>query len=85
MDSEVKEFGTLCAQAYLDVPQALPIGQLCEGHALKLVQAGKRPHSKLAIPERDATAKRGQWKMLHELREHQLAMVHRSTLRHAAS
>src|ERR1019366_8394921 len=39
---EVIELGTLCAQAYLDVPKALPIGQLRERHAQELVQAGKR-------------------------------------------
>src|SRR5713226_6742456 len=36
-NSEVIELGTLCAQAYLDVPKALPIRQLREGHAQELV------------------------------------------------
>src|ERR1019366_1447178 len=84
-NSEVIEFGTLCAQAYFDVPKALPIGQLREGHAQELVQAGKRLHFKLTLIACDATAKIGQRKMLHELRENQLALVHRSTLRNAAS
>src|ERR1035437_3425229 len=83
-NSEVIELGTLCAQAYLDVPKALPIRQLRERHAQELVQAGKRLHFKLTLIACDAMAKSGQPKMLHELREHQLALVHPSTLRNAA-
>src|SRR5229473_891729 len=83
-NSEVIELGTLCAQANLDVPKALSVGQLREGHAQELVQAGKRLHFKLTVITCHATAKSGQRKMLHELREHQLALVHRSTLRNAA-
>src|SRR5258708_31201514 len=55
-----------------------------EGHGQELVQGGKRLHFKLTVITCDATAKRGQRKMLHELREHQLALVHRSTPRNAA-
>src|SRR6267154_862333 len=83
-NSEVIELGTLCAQAYRDVPKALPVRQLREGHAQELVQAGKRLHFKLTVIACDATAKSGQRKMLQELCEYQLALVHRSTLRHAA-
>src|SRR5712692_9395174 len=83
-NSEVIELGTLCAQAYFDVPKALPVRQLREGHAQELVQAGKRMHFKLTVIACDATAKSGQRKMLHELCEHQIALVHRSTPRHAA-
>src|SRR5882672_10023222 len=84
-NSEVIELGTLCAQAYRDVPKALPVRQLREGHAQELVQAGKRLHFKLTVIACDATAKSGQRKMLYELCEPQLALVHRSTLRHAPS
>src|SRR5712664_8513 len=84
-NSEVIELGTLCAQAYRDVPKALPVRQLREGHAQELVQSGKRLHFKLTVIACDATAKSGQRKMLQELCEHQLALVHRSTPRHAAS
>src|SRR5467141_3444903 len=84
-NSEVIELGTLCAQANLDVPKALSIGQLREGHAQERVQAGKRLHFKLTVIACDATAKSGQRKMLYELCEPQLALVHRSTLRHAPS
>src|SRR6266851_5432380 len=84
-NSEVIELATLCVQAYLDVPKALPVRQLCEGHAQELVQAGKRLHFKLPVIACDATAKSGQRKMLHELCEHQLALVHRATPRNAAS
>jgi hypothetical protein len=81
----VIELGTLCAQAHLDVPKALPVGQLRECHAQELVQAGERLYFEFTQIAYDATAKSGQWKMLHPLRKYQLALVHRSTLRNAAS
>jgi len=75
--SEMIEFVTLCAQAYFDVPKALPIGQLCEHHAQELIQAPEGLHLELSPIAGDATAEGGQRKMLHQLRKHQLASVHR--------
>src|SRR6266403_5062992 len=74
---EMIELGTLCTQAYFDVPKALPVGQLCERHAQELIQARERLHFERAPIAGDATAEGGQRKMLHQLRKHQLASVHR--------
>ena len=79
------ELGTLCTQAYFDVPKALSIGQLCEGHAQELIQAGEGLHFELAPIADDATAEGRQRKMLHQLRKHQLASVHRWPPRDRAS
>ena len=67
---EMIEFGALGAQAYFDVPKALPKGQLREGHAQKLIQAREGLHFELAPIAGDATAEGAQRKMLHQLREY---------------
>jgi hypothetical protein len=72
------ELGTLRAQAYFDVSKALPKGQLSERHAQELIQAREGLHFERAPIAGDATAEGGQRKMLHQLRKHQLASVHRS-------
>jgi hypothetical protein len=60
-----------------DVAQALAIGQLGKGHAEILLEAGKALDLALPAIARDASAKRRQRHMLRDLREHQLASVHR--------
>jgi len=65
----------------LDIAQTVPIGQLREGHAQELIQARERFHLPLALISGHASAKRGQWKVLHQLREHELALVHQSSPR----
>jgi hypothetical protein len=82
---EMIKLGTLCTQAYFDVPQAFPIAQLCEGHAQELIQAGEGLHFELAPIAGDATAEGSQRQMLHQLRKHQLALVHRWPPRDSAS
>lgn len=64
--------------AYFDVPKALPIGQLCERQAQEPIQARKGLHFELVPITGDTTAEGSQLKMLHQLRKHQLALVHRS-------
>ena len=60
--AQVVELGGLRAQARLDVAQALPVGQLREGHAQELVQAAEAAHIEVAAilrppsDERYATA-----------------------------
>ncbi len=74
---EMIELGTLRAQAYFDVSKALSKGQLSERHAHELIQAREGLHFERAPIARDATAEGGQRKMMHQLRKHQLASVHR--------
>ena len=76
-DPEMIELGTLRAQAYFNVPKTLPKGQLSEGHAQELIQTREGLHFERAPIAGDAMAKGGQRKMLHQLRKHQLASVHR--------
>jgi len=74
---EMIELGTLRTQAYFDVTEALPISQLGERHAQELIKAREGLHFERAPVASDATAEGGQRKMLHQLRKHQLASVHR--------
>src|SRR6516225_8348265 len=82
---EMIELGTLCPQAYFDVPQALSISQLSERHAQELIQARKGFHLELTPITGDTTTEGGQRKMLHQLCKHQLASVHRWPPRSYAS
>ena len=71
----------MSAQAGLDIAQALPVSQLCEGHTQKLIEAGKGLDLVYSAVARHATTKRRQWHMLSDLREHELAQVHYYPLR----
>jgi hypothetical protein len=71
------EIGTLRAQTHFDVSKDLPKGQLSERHAQELIQVRKGLHFERASIADDATTEGGQRKMLHQLRKHQLASVHR--------
>jgi len=82
---EVIKLGVLGAQAGFDVAQALAKGQLCKRHAQKLVQTREQLDLAFASIPGHASAKRRQRKVLHQLREHQLALVHRSSPRSCAS
>ena len=83
--SQVIELGALRTQTRLDVAQALAIGQLREGHAQVLVETREPLDLVLARVARDAAMERVQRQMLHHLREHELAQVHRSLPRAAAA
>src|SRR5438445_2297562 len=82
---EMIELGTLRAQAYFDVSKALPKSQLCKRHAQELIQAREGLDFERASIAGDATAEGGQRKVLHQLRKHQLASVHRWPPRSYAS
>jgi len=84
-NAEVIQLGALGAQTRFDVTQAFSIGQLRERHSQELIQARERLDLAFALIPGHTTAKRGQWKMLHQLREHPLALVHRSSPRSCAS
>src|SRR5579864_1256579 len=75
--SQVIELGTLHTQTRFDVAQALAIGQLREGHREVLVETREPLDLVLAGIAHDAAMKRVQRQMLHHLREHELAQVHR--------
>ena len=72
------ELGALRAQARFDVAQALAISQLRERHAQELIQAARTLDLALARVAATLRRKVVQRQMLHHLREHQLARVHRS-------
>ena len=74
---QVIELGSLRTQTRFDVAQALPIRELRERHNQELIQARERFDLPLAMIPTHTAAKRGQRKMLQQLREHQLALVHR--------
>ena len=68
--------GALRAQTSLDVAQTLSVGKLRERHAKKLVEARECLYFALPVVAFDNSSKRMQRKMVHQLREHQLAFVH---------
>ena len=73
---QVVEFGGNGAEAGLDIPQALPAGQLGKGHAQKLVQVGEGPRgTTIRIPSR-ASTEVPQGQQVHDLSEHQPACMH---------
>ena len=67
-------------QAGLDVAQALPVGQLGEGHGPILLGAGKRPNPMIATVPVDGPHESGPWQEVHELGEKGLAGVHEHLL-----
>jgi hypothetical protein len=67
--------GRLRAETGFDVPQAFPIGQLCEGHAQELVETTEGAHVEIASVLR-YLAKGMPGCELHHLGEHELADMH---------
>ena len=70
------EPGRLRRETRLDIPQALPAGQLREGHAQELVEAAKGVHAEVAAIPGHHSVKRMPWRKLHEFSEHGLADMH---------
>jgi hypothetical protein len=83
--AHVIELGGLGAKARFDVAQTLSVSQLREGHAQVLVEAGEALDLVFACVTRDTAPQRGQRQMLHQLCEHELALVHRCSLRRSSS
>jgi len=74
------EFRDLYRQAGLDVAQALPIGQLGEGHGPIMLGARQRPHPLITPVPRDNPGERAPRQKIHQLGEKRLATVHRRLL-----
>lgn len=55
--AQMIQFGLGCPQTGLDVPQALPVGDLGESHAKELVPAGEALDLVVAVVPIDAFAK----------------------------
>ena len=66
----------LCAQAGFDIPQAFPVGELGEGQAEELVEAGKGFDFVVAAIACDTAPKGVHGQMRHELREDKMTGVH---------
>jgi hypothetical protein len=71
------KLGRLSAQAGFDVTQALAIGQLGKGHGTELLGATEVAHPAVAAITSHNAGKRSPRKEVHQLREQQLASVHR--------
>jgi len=71
----VKPLG-LCTQVDLDVAQGFATGQLRKGHGQKLIQATEVLDLVLASVSGHAAAKCTQRQKRHELRKHELALMH---------
>ena len=56
--------------------EALPIGQLSEGHTKKLVEAAEGFDLVISIVGLNATVKNLQWHVFHHLSENELACKH---------
>jgi hypothetical protein len=74
--AHVVQSARLSPHVDFDVAQEFPRGQLREGHREELMHAREILHLVLATMGGDATAKRAQWQMRHQLREDELALVH---------
>ena len=75
------ELALLCSQAGFDIPQALAIRQLGKGHTEIVVEAGELLDLVIVVGTIDALMENVEWKMLHHLRENELAGVHGSFFR----
>ena len=80
-NAEVIKLVALCSKACLDVPQALPIGQLGEGHTEKLIEARECLDLVFSTVSGHAATKRCQRKMPRQLCKNQRSLVHHATPR----
>jgi len=76
--SHVVQLCRLGQQAGFDIPQALSVGQLREGHGSELLGAGQRPHPLVATVARHDPMKGLPRQKVHDLGEQRLAGVHGS-------
>ena len=75
------ELVLLGSKACFDISQTLPVSKLSKGHTEILVEAGKLLDFEVATVATDALMKNMERKMLHHLRENELAGVHGFPLR----
>jgi len=79
-EAHAVELCGLCGHARLDVPQALPIGELGEGHHPEMFRAVQRPHVVVPSVTVHDPFEGGPWQMVHELGKKCAARVHRHVL-----
>jgi hypothetical protein len=70
------ELALLGAQASLDIAQTLEVGQLREGHAQKLIEAGERLDLVVAVVAPDTPSKGVHRHLVDHLRENEFARIH---------
>ena len=76
----VVELCGLNAQAGLDVAQAGPIGEQSEGHTSVVIRAGERLDLAVSVVAGHAATETVPRQVIHDLREDQLAGIHRHPL-----
>ena len=76
--------GQRLPQVDLDIAQGLPVGQLRKGHGEELIQAGEVLDLVLATMLGHAAPKGAHGQVGHELRKHELALVHADPSRRCA-
>ena len=76
---------SLSPQIDLDVPQALAVGELCEGHCKELIQTSEVLDFAISAVAFDATGKGGLGQVRHELRKNEFALMHWSPWRSKAA
>lgn len=75
--AHVIPLGLHSPQARFDIAKTLPISKLCERHHPQMFAARKRLDLVIAAVTSDARLEPAPRKKVHQLREHQLAHVHR--------
>lgn len=70
------ELLVLRSKTNLCFSEALPIGQLSEGHTKKLVEAAEGFDLMISVVGLNATVKNLQWHVFHHLSENELACKH---------
>ena len=76
----VIEFGLQGAQTCFDLAETFSVGKLSEGHAKKLIEAGKPSDSVIALIPPDTLVEFVFGQKVHELRENDSPRIHRSLL-----
>ena len=79
-NASVIEFGFLGTQTCFDIPQAFPVGDLCESHAEELIETKESPDLIIASIPPDATVEFASWQEVHQLRENNPSRVHWASL-----
>jgi hypothetical protein len=79
-NSRMIEFGLQGAQACFDFAETFSVGKLSEGHAKKLIEAGKSSDSVIALIPPDTLVEFVYGQKVHELRENDSSRIHRSLL-----
>lgn len=70
------ELLVLRSKTNLSFSEALPIGQLSEGHTKKLVEAAEGFDLVISVVGLNATAKNLQWHVFHHLSKNEFACKH---------